>query len=140
MKLITHFMAKRFHKISFFSIFFPWVTIAKMKKLQTRCFNMKNRTSRSQMFYKMSSIKNFPKFTRKHPCRNLFFKKLYAFRLVFYYNRNTSTGFFLWIWRTFRNTFFYGKSPWDWKRILKASHCYYLWHMSFVLPNLQNIL
>ena len=69
-----------------------------------------------------------------------FSKKLHAFRLVLYYNRNTRTGFFLWILRIFRNNFFYEKSPWDWKRILKASHCYYLWHMNFVLPNLQNIL
>ena len=44
------------------------------------------------MFYEISIIKDFAKFTGKHLCRSLWFNKV--------------AGVFLWILRNFKNTFF----------------------------------
>ena len=37
-----------------------------------------NRSSRSQMFFKIGALKNFASFTRKHPCWSLFLIKLHV--------------------------------------------------------------
>ena len=61
------------------------------QKLQTPCFDIKKRTCRSEVFYEISFLKNFPKF----PFAAVSFsKKLHVWGLFSYYNRNTGTGFF----------------------------------------------
>ena len=39
---------------------------------------LRNRNSRQEVFYKISVLKNFAKFTRKHLCRSPFLIKLQA--------------------------------------------------------------
>ena len=43
-----------------------------------------NRSSRSQMFYKMDVFKNVAKFTRKHQLQGFFFNKIAVFRSKIY--------------------------------------------------------
>ena len=39
-----------------------------------------NRSSRSEMFYKKSVLRNFAKFAGKHPCQSLIFNKVACHR------------------------------------------------------------
>ena len=89
----------------FVSIFFVTSIISsvlqKPQKTET-----KNRSSRSQIFYKKRVLTNFAKFTGKHLCWSLFLITLPALRPATLLKRNSNTVVFLWIWEIFINTFF----------------------------------
>ena len=63
----------------------------------------KSKSSRSQMFFEISSIKNFAIFTGKHLCWGLFLIKLQAFR-----PRDSNTGVSCGYCELFKNSFFIG--------------------------------
>ena len=58
-----------------------------------------NRSSRSQMFFKMGVPKNFAIFTKKHMCWNLFLLRLQPWRPTTLLKKDSNTGIFLWILR-----------------------------------------
>ena len=58
------------------------------------------RSSCSQVFFKISVVKNFTIFTEKHLCWCLFLIKLQAWRPTTLSKRDSNTGVFLWILRT----------------------------------------
>ena len=73
------------------------------QNLQTRI----DRSSRSQIFFKIDVLKNFAKFTRKQPCWSLFLITLQAWKPATLLKGDSNTGVFLWIWRIFKKSCFY---------------------------------
>ena len=57
------------------------------------------RSSCSQIFIKISVLKNFAIFTGKHLCRSLFLRKLQVLKPASLLKRDSNTGVFLWILR-----------------------------------------
>ena len=66
-----------------------------------------DRSSRSQIFFKIGVLKNFAKFTRKQPCWSLFLITLQAWKPATLLKGDSNTGVFLWIWRIFKKSCFY---------------------------------
>ena len=62
-------------------------------------YQRKNRSSRSQIFFKISTFKEFAKFTGKHLCQSL--------RPTTLLKKDSGAGIFLWILRNFKEHFFY---------------------------------
>ena len=73
------------------------------QNLQTRI----DRSSRSQIFFKIGVLKNFAKFTRKQPCWSLFLITLQVWKPATLLKGDSNTGVFLWIWRIFKKSCFY---------------------------------
>ena len=73
------------------------------QNLQTRI----DRSSRSQIFFKIGVLKKFAKFTRKLPCWSLFLITLQAWKPAILLKGDSNTGVFLWIWRIFKKSCFY---------------------------------
>ena len=70
------------------------------------------RSSRSQIFFKIDVLENFPSFTEKHLCWSLFLKTLQALRPATLLKSDSNTDVFLWNWRSFfMNSFFYRTPP-----------------------------
>ena len=59
------------------------------------------RSSCSQIFIKISVLKNFAIFTGKHLCRSLFLRKLQVLKPASLLKGDSNTGVFLWILRNF---------------------------------------
>ena len=59
-----------------------------------------NRSSSTEVFYKIGILKNLAKFTGKHLCQSLLFDKVAGVRLQFYERWDSGTSFFL---QTLRN-------------------------------------
>ena len=59
------------------------------------------RTSRSQMLFTISVLKNFAIFTEKHMCWNLFLIKLQSSRPATLLRKHSDKGVFLWILQNF---------------------------------------
>ena len=59
------------------------------------------RSSYSQIFIKISVLKNFAIFTGKHLCRSLFLRKLQVLKPASLLKGDSNTGVFLWILRNF---------------------------------------
>ena len=59
------------------------------------------RSSCSQIFIKISVLKNFAIFTGKHLCRSLFLRKLQVLKPTSLLKGDSNTGVFLWILRKF---------------------------------------
>ena len=60
----------------------------------------KNRSSFSQMFFKIGVLENFAKFTGKYLCQRLLSNKVIGWRLQLFYKRVSGTGVSLWVlWR-----------------------------------------
>ena len=59
------------------------------------------RSSCSQIFIKISVLKNFAIFTGKHLCWSLFLRKLQVLKPASLLKRDSNTGVFLWILRNF---------------------------------------
>ena len=137
MKLITHFMAKSFHKISFFFYFFS---------MSYNCVDQKTRNTLFQHKKQNQAFANVLKWVIWKISQNsqenthVFFSKKIACIQARSLLEIPTQVFSCEFCEVLGTLFVNGKSPWDWKIILKASNCYYLWHMSFALPNLQNIL
>ena len=71
-----------------------------------------NRSSLSQMFSKISALKNFANVIGKHQCWSIFLIKLQAWRSATLLKRDSNTGVFLCeICEIFKNTFFYRTPP-----------------------------
>ena len=71
-----------------------------------------NRTSLSQMFFKIGALKNFAYFIGKHQCWSIFLIKLQAWRPATLLKRDSNTGVFLCgIGDIFQNIFFYRTPP-----------------------------
>ena len=62
------------------------------------------------MFCEKDVLKNFTKFTGKHPCRSLFFSKV-AWGLQFYWKETTIQVFFSELCEIFKSTLFYRTPP-----------------------------
>ena len=60
-----------------------------------------NRSSRSQMFFKIGILKNFAIITGKHLCWSLFLIKSQTWRSAALLNRDSNTGVSMWILQNF---------------------------------------
>ena len=60
-----------------------------------------NRSSFSQMFFKIGALKNFANFIGKHQCKSIFLIKLHAWAPATLLERDSNTGVFLWNLRNF---------------------------------------
>ena len=67
----------------------------------------RDRSSRSQIFFKICFLKNFANFTRKHLCWNHFLIKLQTWRSAILLKRDSNTDVSWEIWEIFKNTFLY---------------------------------
>ena len=72
----------------------------------------KSKSSRSQMFFEKSSIKNFAIFTRKHLRWSLFLIKLQAFRPATFLKRSSNTCISCGYCELFKNSFFKQNLRW----------------------------
>ena len=72
----------------------------------------KSKSSRSQMFFELSRIKNFAIFTGKHLCSGLFLIKLQAFRPATFLKRDSNTGVSCGYCEIFKNSFFRENLRW----------------------------
>ena len=59
------------------------------------------RSSYPEVFCEKGALRNFVKFTGKHPCKSLFFNKVAGLRPVTLFKKGSCTGVFLWILRNF---------------------------------------
>ena len=72
----------------------------------------KSKSSRSQLFFELSRIKNFAIFTGKHLCSGLFLIKLQAFRPATFLKRDSNTGVSCGYCEIFKNSFFRENLRW----------------------------
>ena len=72
----------------------------------------KSKSSRSQMFFEISSIKNFAIFTGKHLCWGLGLIKLHACRPATFLKRDSNTGVSCGYCEIFKNSFFKENLRW----------------------------
>ena len=72
----------------------------------------KSKSSRLQMLFKISSIKNFAIFTGKHLCWGLFLIKLQAYRPTIFLKRDSNTGVSCGYCELCKNSFFVENLRW----------------------------
>ena len=76
------------------------------------------RSSCSQIFIKISALKNFAIFTGKHLCRSLFLKRLQVLKPASLLKGDSNTGAFLWILQNFQVQLFLWNTSdgcfWNW--------------------------
>ena len=131
---------------------FP-VNFAKLFK--TTVFQKTNRSSRSQMFFKIGLLENFANFRGKDLCWSLFLIKLLVWRSATLLKWDTKTGVFLSceICEILKNIFFYRTSPvaaserlkkWFYFRIKAVSNCWISWffwsHFSSISKKIQRLM
>ena len=84
-----------------------WFSYSKKRRKKHSFALLSNRSSRLQMFYKIGVHKIFAISTGKHLCWSFYLIKLQSFRPATLLKRDCYTGVFLWIFKHFKNIFFY---------------------------------
>ena len=70
------------------------------------------RSSRPKAFYKIGVLKNFAKFTEKHPCQSLFFNKIADVAYNFVKKETLAQVFSCEVCEIFKNIFFTEHLQW----------------------------
>ena len=105
-----------------------------------------NRSSLSQIYFKIGVLKNFANFIRKQQCWSLFLIKLQAWRPATLLKRDSNTGVFLWnLWNFLEHLFLQNASSgcfWSNSGDLCGSLCdtVILWSFSSSLSELSSIM
>ena len=111
---LEHYLETYFNLRMIYMAVFDWITLVRLKEILTLnsvevssnpnstplfvivFWGETNRSSLSQMFFKIGVLKNFANFIGKHQCWSLFLIKLQAWRPATLLKRDSNTGVFLW--------------------------------------------